>query len=119
MRDDAVSSLAASEAKAQFLKNIRQIGNNAVLLRRSDNGRMEPVFISQEFADMMECTTEEAAALMRDMGFYRTTNPEDRPLVRSMFRNRVAYDGTTSLTIQKITAKRNRIWVNEIGRAHV
>ncbi|MBQ8087386.1 MAG: response regulator [Clostridia bacterium] len=112
MRDDAVSSLAASEAKAQFLKNIRQIGNNAVLLRRSDNGRMEPVFISQEFADMMECTTEEAAALMRDMGFYRTTNPEDRPLVRSMFRNRVAYDGTTSLTIQKITAKRNRIWVN-------
>ena len=99
-------------AKAHFLRNIRQMSNNAVLIRRHSDGRLETVFVSREFADMMECDPEEAMDLMNGLRFYKTTNPEDRPLVRSMLQNRVAYDGSTSLTIQKITAKKNRIWCN-------
>ncbi|MDO5476966.1 MAG: response regulator [Eubacteriales bacterium] len=98
------------EAKEHFLRNIRQLGNNALLVRRLENGRMEPVFASEGFARMMECSVEEAMELYSGRGFYKTTNPEDRPLVRSMIKNRVAYDGSQTLTIQKVTAKRNQIW---------
>ncbi|MBQ9210561.1 MAG: response regulator [Clostridia bacterium] len=100
------------EAKTHFLKNIRQMGNNAVLIRRHEDGRLETVYVSPEFAAMMECSVEEAMALMNGLQFYKSTNPEDRPLVRSMLQNRVAYDGGMNLTIQKITAKKNRVWCN-------
>ena len=106
------TSHASQEAKEHFLKNIKQMGNNAVLLRRTKGSRMEPVFISDEFAAMMECSIDEAHELMSGMGYYKSTNPEDRPLVRSMMSHRVAYDGSSVLTIQKITAKKNRIWCN-------
>ena len=102
----------AQDAKAHFLRNIEQLGNNAVLIRRHDSGQLETVFVSQGFAEMMECSQEEAKRLMNGVSFLKTTDPEDRPLVRSMLKNHVAYDGSTSLTIQKITARRNTIWCN-------
>ena len=97
-------------ARDHFLQIIRMMNNNAILLRRYEDGHMEPVFVSEEFARMMECTVDEAMVLMKGLGFYKNTYPEDRPLVRSMMTHQVAYDGGTSLTIQKITAKRNKIW---------
>ncbi|MBQ8151856.1 MAG: hypothetical protein IJ070_03720 [Firmicutes bacterium] len=104
--------LRNQEAREHFLRAIEQMHNNAVLTRIGEDGRMETVFVSEEFADMMECSVEEAKRMMSGMSFFKSTNPEDRPLVRSMLRNRVTYDGKSDLTIQKITAKKNRIWVN-------
>ena len=48
-----------TEARTHFLRNIRQMKNNAVLMRRHDDGRLESVFVSDSFARMMECGVEE------------------------------------------------------------
>ena len=106
------SPAAAPDARSHFLRNIQQMKNNAVLLRQLEGGRFEPVYVSEEFAEMMECSVPEAMELMRGISFYKTTHPEDRPLVRSMLSHRMAYDGRSSLTVQKITARHNRVWCN-------
>ncbi len=106
------SQVSLEKAREHFYNNIRQMKNNAVLLRRMERGRMETIFASEDFAEMMECTIEEAMELMDGMGFYKTTRPEDRPLVRSILKHRMAYDGGQVLTIQKTTAKRRSIWCN-------
>ena len=100
------------EARIHFLRNISQMKNNAVLMQRHDDGRLESVYVSDSFAKMMECSVEECMHLIDGMGFFHTTHPEDRPFVRSMLKRRVTDDGSSDLTIQKITAKKNRIWVN-------
>ena len=100
------------EITDQFLKNICKMGNNAVLLQRHEDGRMQPIFISEEFARMMECSLDEAKKIITGLGFYKTTKPEDRPLVRSMIRYHIAYNGGSTLTIRKVTAKKNVIWCN-------
>ena len=107
-----ITDYASQDTKNHFLRNVQLMASNAVLMQRLDDGHMEPVFVSDEFAAMMECSVAEAMDLMSGLGFFKTTNPEDRPLVRSMLSRRVGYDGSTSLTIQKITAKRHRIWCN-------
>ena len=105
-----ITNYASQDSRAHFLRNIQQMKNNAVLMQRHDDGTLEPVFVSEEFAAMMECSVSEAMDLMAGIGFYKVTYPEDRPLVRSMLEHRVAYDGSSALTIQKFTANRNRIW---------
>ena len=100
------------DAKVHFLRNIRQMNNVAVLMRRHDDGHLEAVYASAPFAAMMECTGEEALARMDGMGFFHSTHPEDRPLVRSMLKRRVSDEGNADLTIQLITAKGRRIWCN-------
>ena len=100
------------ESRTHFLRNISQMKNNAVLMQKHDDGRLESVYVSETFAQMMECTVEEAMRLMDGMGFFHTTHPEDRPFERSMLKRRVTDDGGSDLTIQKITAKKNRIWYN-------
>ncbi|MBR1702802.1 MAG: response regulator [Lachnospiraceae bacterium] len=107
-----ITGYAAQDTKLHFLSNIQQMKNNAVLLQKYDDGQMEPVFVSKDFAAMMECSVSEAKTLMKGLNFYKTTHPEDRPLVRSMLKHRIAYDGGTYLTLQKITAKGNYIWCN-------
>ena len=107
-----ITNYASQEGRDHFLQNIRQMNNNAVLYQQHADGRIEPIFISTEFAQMMECSIAEAKALISGMGFYKTTKPEDRPPVRSMLRRHVAHDGGKSLTIRKITAKNNVIWCN-------
>ena len=98
------------EARTHFLRNISQMGNNAVLMRRHEEGRLEAVYVSEAFAAMMECSVEEAVHRMDGTGFFRTTYPEDRPFVRSLLRRRITDDGGSVLTIQLITAKQRRIW---------
>ena len=105
-----ITNYASQDSQAHFLRNIQQMGNNALLLQKHDDGLLEPVFVSEEFAKMMECSVSEAKSLMSGIGFFKTTHPEDRPLVRSMLERRVAYDGSCTLIIQKFTAKRNKIW---------
>ena len=107
-----ITAHAYRDAQDHFLRNIRQMGNNAVLLQRHEDGRIDPVFISAEYARMMECTEAEAKAMLSGVGFFKTTVADDRPLVRSMLERRVAFDGTNRLTIQKRTAGNNKVWVN-------
>ena len=101
-----------TEARTHFLRTIHQMKNNAVLMRRHDDGRLEAVVVTDAFARMMECSVEECMRLVDGMGFFHTTHPEDRPFVRSILKRHVTDDGGSDLTIQKITAKKNRIWCN-------
>ena len=100
------------DARTHFLRNISQMKNNAVLMRRQERGRLECVYVSDSFARMMECTVEEAMRMMDGTGFFHTTHPEDRPFERSILKRRVTDDGGSDLTIQKVTAKRGHIWCN-------
>lgn len=100
----------SGEARAHFLHNIRQMQNNALLMRVHEDFRLEALYVSEDFAKMMECPVEEALAWVDGPGFLQTTSPEYRPLVRSILRRRVADDGTNSLTIRKLTARGNMIW---------
>ncbi|MBR1691333.1 MAG: PAS domain S-box protein, partial [Lachnospiraceae bacterium] len=98
-------------AKAHFLKNIRQMKNNAVLLKKED-GFFKTVYVSDDFADMMECTIEKAMEIMNGAGFVQTTHPDDRLTVKRMLRRRISQDGRTDLTIRKVTALGSTIWCN-------
>ena len=80
---------ARNEMQERFLSGMTRIRGNAVLMRRHEDGRLECLFASEQFARMMECTAEEAVRLMDGLGFFHTTHPEDRPFVRSMLRRRV------------------------------
>ena len=105
-----ITDYEEQDTKIHFLKNIRQMKNNALLMQKHDDGRLESVYASEEFAEMMECSVDEALRLTDGMGFFKTTHPEDRPFVRSMLKRRVAHDGGSELTIQNVTAKGHRIW---------
>ena len=99
-------------ARKHFLRFVHCLGKPAVLMKRDPNGTLHTIFVSEEFGQMMECGKEEAEALMAGDGFLLTTHPEDRPDVGNMLRNRVAEDGTQSLTIRKVTARGNIVWCN-------
>ena len=107
-----ITGFAAKDAKDHFLKNVRKMNNNAVLLRQHEGGHLEPFYISEEFAQMMECSVSEARDMLEGASFFKAILPEDRPLVKSMLKHRVAYDGSSVLTVQQLTAKKNRIWCN-------
>ena len=103
----------AQSDKIHFLHFIKQIENAAVLLKQNDDGEIETVFVSDEFAKMMECSNaDEATELMSGSGFILTTHPDDRLSVRRMLRRRISEKNTKELTIRKITAKGNEIWCN-------
>ena len=97
---------------SHFLKSIQQIQGNAVLMRETVNGDMEVVYVSDDFADMMECTVEEVKKMLAGKGFLESTHPDDRLLVRRMLRRHESDEGRTTLTIQKITARGRKIWCN-------
>lgn len=99
-------------AKEHFINNIRQLGNAAVLLKKNEDGTLEMVFASKLFADMMECSVEEAALLMNGKGYLKTTHEDDRVFVKRMLRRRMSEEGTKELVIRKITAKGKQIWCN-------
>ena len=111
--ENTTTDYEQNESRAHFLRNIRQMKSNAVLLRQHEDGRLESVYVSDSFAKMMEYDDpDEALRQMDGMGFFRSTHPEDRPFERSVIKRRVTDDGSSDLTIQKITAKRNHIWCN-------
>lgn len=107
-----VSGYEEISARMHFLQNIKQLKNCAILLRKQDDGQMETVFVSEDFAKMMECSVEEAMDLMNGTGFLSSTHQDDRIFVRKMLRRRINEDGGTDLTIRKITTKGHPIWCN-------
>ena len=98
------------EARAHFLRNISQMKNNAVLLRRHEDGHLESVYVSESFAQMMECGVKEAVRMVDGMGFFHVASLDDRPFVRSILKRRVTDGGGSNLTVQVMTARHNPIW---------
>ena len=94
------------------LSALRAIENAAVLLRLLDDGQCETIFVTAEFAKLMECTIDEAVDLMNGSGFIKSTHPDYRLSVRRMLRRQESEQHTKELTIRKITAQGNEIWCN-------
>ncbi len=105
-----VSGYETQEGRVHFLRNIRQMKNCAVLLRRQGGIRLESVYVSEDFARLLECSQEEARQRMDGAGFVRAFHPEDRPLVRSMLKRHMADGGGSVLTVQLMTARNRIVW---------
>ena len=99
-------------SKKTLLSLISQIETSAALFKRYDNNKLEVVFVSDEFAKMMECTNEEALNIMNGDGYILSTHTDDRLAVKQMINQRHSSNNTKELTIRKITSKGNTIWCN-------
>ena len=113
-------------AKTHFLNNIRQMNNNAVLIREWEDGQYEAVYVSDSFAQMMKCPAAEALMQMDGTGFIETTHPKDQPRVREMLRKKKADDGGGELIIRKRTATGEYVWcsanysfINDFGERYI
>ena len=107
-----ITDYEEQEARIHFLRSIQQMQGNTVLMREDENGEMEAVHVSKDFADMMECTVDEARKMMDGKGFIESTDPDDRLAVRRMLRRHESDDGGSTLIVQKTTAKGRHIWCN-------
>ena len=97
-------------SREHFLNFIRQMNVAEILLREKNDGTYECVFASKEFAELMECTEDEAIKIMSGKGYMWTTHVDDRLSVKRMLRRKQSEEGKNFLTIRKITAKNNSIW---------
>ena len=95
-----------NEERQKFIDTIKQLGNNAILLLIHKDGNREAVFISNDYAAMMEDTPEN---LMRS-DFKASTYPEDISLAEYMFANHESQDRTHNIRIRKVTSKNNIKW---------
>ena len=107
-----VTEYEEKSAKIHFLRSIKQIENAAVLLRDDGSGELQTVFVTKEFAKMMECSEEDALKIMNGIGYLETTHPDDRLSVKRMLRRHISENHTQDLTIRKITSKGNTVWCN-------
>ena len=94
----------------RFIETIKQLGNSAILIHVQKDGKPEAVFISPEYADMMEDTPENSARFNSDGDFSKIIHPDDWPLVQYVLEHHEAPDKSPTIQIRKITAKNNIIW---------
>ena len=98
--------------KPNFYEKIfHSLNTNAVLMRVESDGKYFPIWCSEEFTKMMECTFEEFIKL-ESGGAMGSIHPDDRKEVAYLFRNHVTRSGTNSLNVRKRTAKGKWLWVN-------
>ena len=121
-----VTDYEESVTQRHFLHSIKQMQVAGVLLREKIDGSYECVFASKEFAQLMECSEDEALKIMSGKGYIWTTYVDDRLAVKRMFRRKISEDGKKYLTIRKITAQNNVIWckvyysfIEEFGESYV
>ena len=101
------------EARVHFLRVISQMNNIACLLQQHADGTLSAIYVTPDFCEMMECSSDEDALnLMNGESFFESTYKEDQPLVHRMLENHIGSDGTADLTLRKISAKGNMIWCN-------
>ena len=93
-----------------FVRSIKKMEIPGVLLQVQEDDKVECIYASQEFADMMDCEIFDAMQMMNGKGFIATTHPDDRLSVKRMLRRKTSDDGKKYLTIRKITAKGKEIW---------
>ncbi|MBR2519767.1 MAG: response regulator [Selenomonadaceae bacterium] len=107
-----VSEYEKSSAREHFLRSIRQMESASILMRENIGGRLEVIFVSKNFARLMECSVDEALKLLNGRGVIAFTHPDDRLAVKRMLRRRVSEDSTKDLTIRQITTRGNFVWCN-------
>ena len=99
-------------AQSHFLRTIKKIEGASILLREKSDGRFEAVFVSKNFAKLMQCTVEDALKTLNGQSVISFTHPDDRLAVKRMLRRRVSEDSTKDLTVRHITAQNNIVWCN-------
>ncbi|MBR6888871.1 MAG: response regulator [Selenomonadaceae bacterium] len=105
-----IAEYEKNSARNHFLKSIRQMEGAALLLREKSDARFEVVFVSKNFAKLMQCTVEEAQKTLNAKGVIAFTHPDDRLAVKRMLRRRVSEEGTKELTVRQITATGKTVW---------
>ena len=95
-----------------FTDTIKQLGDNAILILLHDDDRPEAVFISPQYAAMMEDSRDNLKRFNRTGDFRELIHPEDRHLVDYMLENHESPDENKSQNIQirLIKAHKNIIW---------
>ena len=107
-----VTKCDTESARDQFLHSIRQIEGATILMREKSDGRFEAVFVSKNFAHLMQCSVNAALETLNGRSVIAFTHPDDRLAVKRMLRRRVSEDSTKDLTIRQITAQNNIVWCN-------
>lgn len=99
-------------AREHFLRTIKQMEGASLLLREKTDGRFEVVFVSKNFARLMQCTVDEVFQILNDRSVISFTHHDDRLAVKRMLRRRVSEDSTKDLTVRHVTAKGQVVWCN-------
>ena len=107
-----MTAVEEMSARFRFLHNIRQLGGVAILIRRHDDGHYEALYVSKEYADMMESTVEETLHIMDGATYKATTHADDWELVDYTLKNHHAPDGGMDIQIRKVTATGKVVWCN-------
>ena len=111
---DKITTHTAEEqsARENFLQTIKHMEGASLLLREKNDGRFEVVFVSKNFARLMQCTVDKAFQLLNERSVIAFTHPDDRLAVKRMLRRRVSEDSTKDLTVRHVTAKGQVVWCN-------
>ena len=84
--------------RKNFIDTISQLGNSAILL----NNKNEAVFISPEYTEMMEGTTE--------VSLHENIYPDDMPLIQEILEKHEAPDNSHRIQFRMLTAGKKVIW---------
>ncbi|MBQ9629561.1 MAG: hypothetical protein IJR43_09920, partial [Synergistaceae bacterium] len=95
-----------NDERQKFIDTIKQLGNNAILLLIHKDGNTEALFISQDYAAMMEDTPEN----LMHSDFRASIYPEDISLAEYMLTNHESQDKSHKIRIRKVTSKNNIKW---------
>ena len=100
------------DSRIRFLDNIRKFGGNAVLFRIHNDGHFESLYVSPEYAQMMQDSVENILTFINDTTFEETVYPDDFHLVEYMLKNHEAPDGGEYIQIRKVSTMGKIIWCN-------
>ena len=107
-----VSDYDKQSARTYFFKFISQMEGAIILLQEKNDGRFEVIFVSKNFAELMQSSVEEVLKNFSERGVIAFTHPDDRLAVKRMLRRRISEEGTKKLTIRQINIKGEFVWCN-------
>ena len=103
-------SSAPDNECAKFIEIIKQLGNSSIFIHVHKDGYHEALFVSPEYAAMMEDTPEGAARYNETRDFSDIIHPDDRHLIQYMIEHHEAPDKSHHVQFRKLSANHNIIW---------
>ena len=94
----------------KFIEIIKQLGNSSIFIHVHKDGYYEALFVSPEYAAMMEDTQEGATRYNEARDFSEIIHPEDRHLVGYMLEHHESPEKTHNIQFRKVTHHNNIIW---------
>ncbi|MBQ7585190.1 MAG: response regulator, partial [Desulfovibrionaceae bacterium] len=91
----------------QFVTILQQFREPAVLLRQNQDGTYKTIFVTEQFAALLEATVEDATKCISESGYLLSTHAEERIFVRRMLRRHVNEEGGSNLILRIVTTKGN------------